>query len=113
MISMTFIQYANDLESTLKVIDKIINELSEYCLSYRTVKNDIYDKYENSYRTICNIETKGKITETIAMDLLSKIADKWEWDECKSSAWSSKDTMGNVFSNSHLIFVSSWFEDLE
>lgn len=110
---MTFIQYANDLEATLKVIDKIINELSEYCSSYRTVKNDRYDKYENSYRTICNIETKGVITESTATKLLSKIADKWEWDECKSSAWSGKDTMGSVFSNNNLIFVNSWFEDLE
>ena len=113
MISMTFIQYASDLEAALNVIDKIINELKEYCLSYRTVKNDKYDKYENSYRTICNIETKCIITETIAMDLLSEISDKWEWDECKSSAWSSKDTMGSVFSNNNLIFISSWFEDLE
>ncbi len=113
MISMTFIQKASDLEAALKEIDKIIIGLSEYFLSYRAVRNEKYDKFKNSYRTICSIETKIVITENIAIKLLNKIADKWEWDECKSSAWSSKDTMGSIFSTDNLIFVNSWFEDLE
>lgn len=113
MVSMTFIQNTYDLETALKEIDKIITGLREYCSSYRVVKNEKYDKCENSYRTICSIESKVAITETIATELLSKIADKWAWDECRSSAWSSKDTMGSVFSYNNLIFVNSWFEDLD
>lgn len=113
MIAMTFIQNVSDSERALEKVGVIISELNEYLSSYKVIKNEVYEKLDGAYRTICNIETKIEMTESITDEFLVKIADKWEWDECKSSAWASKDAMESIFKYNGLLFVSSWFEDLE
>jgi len=107
-----FVESPNS-DKALRTASEAIGQLKSEVSSYEVVSSEPYWKVDGWYKVTCDIETNDPLNREQAESLVSRISDKWEWDEVGSSAHSSGKDIMAIFSNYSIKFASCWFEELD
>ncbi|OPG17111.1 hypothetical protein B2M26_03110 [Ferroacidibacillus organovorans] len=112
MFQLSLFVESPDSDKPLRIASEAIRQLKAVISSYDVVSSEPYWKVDGWYKVTCDIQTNDPLNRVQAESLVSRISDKWEWDEVGSSAHSSAKDMAAIFCDDAIKFASCWFEEL-